>query len=178
MSKLWLYSLHVIIFNEFHLCQKNEGICWKVVFGCYVRRPLVCFLSTGIDRLEDAVQTSQGHEQRRQSTMPDICPAASQAYKGPKAVGMMLMLEEMAYSQGGMPNGLGKSLTVKTFDVGAAVIVETALLSSCVRKDILLIDLQCVASHACILKQQQKQTDPSFHPPPHPKHTQSLELSQ
>jgi hypothetical protein len=59
------------------------------------------------------------------------------------AVGMVLMLEEMAYSQGAMPNGLGKGLTVKTFDVGAAVIVETALLLSCVRKDTLLIDLYC-----------------------------------
>jgi hypothetical protein len=38
---------------------------------------------------------------------------------------MVLMLEEMAHSQGAMPNGLGKSLTVKNFDVGAAVIVET-----------------------------------------------------
>jgi hypothetical protein len=25
--------MHVIIFNEVHLRQKNEGICWKVVLG-------------------------------------------------------------------------------------------------------------------------------------------------
>jgi hypothetical protein len=33
MSALGLYSMHVIIFNEVHLRQKNEGICWKVVLG-------------------------------------------------------------------------------------------------------------------------------------------------
>jgi hypothetical protein len=27
MSALGLYLLHVIIFNEVHLCPKNEGIC-------------------------------------------------------------------------------------------------------------------------------------------------------
>lgn len=52
MSVLGLHGLHVIMFNEVRICQKNEGICWKVVFGCYVRcPPPICFLSTGIDRL-------------------------------------------------------------------------------------------------------------------------------
>lgn len=36
VSTLALYSLHVIIFNDVHLCQKNEGICWKAVFGYYM----------------------------------------------------------------------------------------------------------------------------------------------
>jgi hypothetical protein len=72
-----------------------------------------------------------------------FAPLHPKLTEGHKALGMALMLEEMAYSQGGMPNGLERCLTVKTFDVGAAVIVETALLSSCVRKDILLIDLLC-----------------------------------
>lgn len=98
VSTLALYSLHVIIFNDVHLCQKNEGICWKAVFGYYVRcPPLICFLSTDIDRLEDAVRTSQGHDQCRQLLLvaSQICqilaPRHPKLTEDPKAVGTVLI---------------------------------------------------------------------------------------
>jgi hypothetical protein len=62
-----------------------------------------------IDRLEDAVQTSQGHDQCRQLLLvaSQICqilaPRHPKLIEDPKAVGTVLMLEEMAYSQGGCP---------------------------------------------------------------------------
>jgi hypothetical protein len=40
-----------------------------------------------------------------------------------------------------MPNRLGKSLTIKTFNISIAIIVETILLLSYVQKDTLLINL-------------------------------------
>ncbi|RHZ59279.1 glycosyltransferase family 2 protein [Aspergillus thermomutatus] len=128
MSTLGLYLLHVIIFNEVHLRQKNERICWKVVFGYYVRcSPLISSLSTGIDRLKMPYKLLMALTNVASCYWSLVKYARYFARRHPKltedhkAVGMVLKLEEMTYSQGGMPNGLGRSLTVKTVDVDAAV---------------------------------------------------------
>ncbi|GIJ90897.1 hypothetical protein Asppvi_009862 [Aspergillus pseudoviridinutans] len=110
MATLGLYLLHVIIFNEVHLRLKKERICWKVVLGYYMPYKLLMTLTNVASCYWSLVKYARYFARRHPKLTEDH-----------KAVGMVLKLEEMTDSPGGMPNGLGRSLTVRTVDVDATV---------------------------------------------------------
>ncbi|KAF7121772.1 hypothetical protein CNMCM5793_009325 [Aspergillus hiratsukae] len=105
MATLGLYLLHIVIFNEVHLRQKNERICWKVVLGYYMPYKLLMTLTNVASCYWSLVKYARYFARRHPKLTEDH-----------KAVGMVLKLEEMTYSK-----GLGRSLTVRTVDVDAAV---------------------------------------------------------
>ncbi|GFF34151.1 initiation-specific alpha-1,6-mannosyltransferase [Aspergillus udagawae] len=110
ISTLGLYLLHVIIFNEVHLRLKNERICWKVVIGYYMPYKLLMTLTNVASCYWSLVKYARYFARRHPKLTEDH-----------KAVGMVLKLEEMTDSPGGLPKGLGRSLTVRTVDVDATV---------------------------------------------------------
>jgi hypothetical protein len=125
MATLGLYLLHIVIFNEVHLRQKNERICWKVVLGYYVRRPAsYIFVSVLTGEMPYKLLMTMTNVASCYWSLVKYARYFARRHpkltEDHKAVGMVLKLEEMTYSQG-MPKGLGRSLTVRTVDVDAAV---------------------------------------------------------
>jgi hypothetical protein len=110
MSTLGLYLLHIVIFNEVHLRRTSEFAGRLTLDIMYVAPlPLLVSLTNVASCYWSLAKYARYFARRHPKLTEDH-----------KAVGMVLKLEEMTYSQG-IPKGLGRSLTVRTVDIGAAV---------------------------------------------------------